>query len=188
MWREFLCFYAWDSCGQRHVFSGFPYMMSHSCKHNISGKPWWKFFQMCPKHLIELKNEMFRFWWSAIKVSLTSCQPHSCKQYISGPPWGNFFKYGTNVHLDTKINWLDIDDQMLKSLLPHILPIYVNTISQECLEGSSLHMAQMSIWTYKLIRTWLERHACKVQLEWLVEAYNPSLKLFPSLTSPFKSL
>lgn len=34
-----------------------------------------------------------------------------CERDISGTPFQKFFKYGTNIFLDPRMNWLDLSDQ-----------------------------------------------------------------------------
>ena len=57
---------------------------------------------------------------------------HSRERIISGMPWRNFFKFGINVLLDSRMNWLDFGGQRSRSLWPHVCPILV--ISLELLE------------------------------------------------------
>jgi len=42
-----------------------------------------------------------------------------CLSNISVISWGNFFKYGTNMPLDSKMNWLDFGGQRSRSPWPH---------------------------------------------------------------------
>ena len=41
--------------------------------------------------------------------------------------WQNFFKLGTNVHWDSRRNWLDFDSPRSRPLWPHVCPKVVNT-------------------------------------------------------------
>lgn len=42
------------------------------------------------------------------------CLSHSCEGDISGTSWRNVFRFGTNVHLHSKKNWLELERSEVK--------------------------------------------------------------------------
>lgn len=48
--------------------------------------------------------------------------PRSRQRYISGMPWGHFVSFSTNVHLDSRMNWLHFGVQSLSSPWPYKPP------------------------------------------------------------------
>lgn len=54
-----------------------------------------EFLQMWPKHSLGIKDELLRFSWSNVNVTMTSHPCHSCQLCISETPLGNFITSGT---------------------------------------------------------------------------------------------
>ena len=54
--------------------------------------------------LREFLDELIRFKWLKVKVTVTSCLPSSHDSDISGMLGRNSFKLGKNDHLDSKMN------------------------------------------------------------------------------------
>lgn len=50
--------------------------------------------------------------------NLSVCPSHYCERDISQSPWGNFIKSGTNVHLDSNMNWSEFGGQRSRSRSP----------------------------------------------------------------------
>ncbi len=86
----FLCLRASNSRGRRHyvvsVHHIFVNVISQECLEGISSK-------------LALRDEPIRFWWSKVKVTVTSCSSHSREHYISGTPGGNV------IHLAQMSTW-----------------------------------------------------------------------------------
>ncbi len=87
----------------------------------------------CPwlQHFISLSP------WSHYVFGL-SVRPSGC---------GIFFRICTNVHSDSQMSWLDFGGQRSRSLWPHVHPLLVNSLSQECLEEIFSQSVQTLTWT-----------------------------------------
>ena len=102
-----------------------------------------------------LWDELITFWWSKVKVHVTSRPYHSCD--LSRTPLSNFFKFGTNIQVELRMNGLEFSGQRSRSQWSHVRPILVNVISREHLRGISSNLAQTSTLTQGwdvLIRIW----------------------------------
>ncbi len=51
---------------------------------------------------------------AAVHLALQNRLSHSRERDISGMPGGNFITSGTNVHLDSRMNWLEFGGQRSK--------------------------------------------------------------------------
>ena len=87
-------------CGQSHY--ELSVCLSQCCECEISGQPCGDFLTF------GLKDEQIRFWWSKVKVTMTSCLSHSCDCNTSGTSGGNFITSGTNIY-DSRMNWFWIE-------------------------------------------------------------------------------
>ena len=71
-----------------------------------------RFLQIWYNCSVGPKEELIRFWWSKVKVTVTSqSSALPCEHNISGMPPGSSFKVGTSVQLDSSVNWFDLDSK-----------------------------------------------------------------------------
>ena len=113
----------------------------------LSGIPPWSYYTAYAQNGCVVCSDLYRISWLQKLVALCfrvvrpSVHPsHSRERDISGTPWGNFFKFGTNVHLDSRMNWFwfvkDHRD-LTKHIFGHKSRIHtlIMTILHKCLTG-----------------------------------------------------
>ena len=81
-------------------------------------------------------------------VMFSVCPSVTFSWNISDTPSGNFFKFGTNVHLDLRVNWFDFCDLTSISLLRM-------RYLRNALREFHYNWQQKSIWT-----RWTQRWTC----------------------------
>ena len=74
----------------------------HSSVPLISRTPWGNHPQNWHKHSLGLKNELICFWWSKVKVAVTSHPSHSLAHGRSGTASGSYITSDSSVPLDSK--------------------------------------------------------------------------------------
>lgn len=94
---SFLWRYVWLHC----IYARMNYADTLSCLH-ISDRIGWK--------------NMFSSCLSLCR-RLAACP--LCEIFILRTPWGNFFKFDTNIHLHSRINWLEFGGQRPRPLWPY---------------------------------------------------------------------
>lgn len=86
----------------------------------------WKIFPHATLAVIIHFNSENTYFYVSVPVTavapgcmFSGCPSKSGVLDISEMPQGNFFQFGTNVHLDSRMNWLDFRGQRSRLLWPH---------------------------------------------------------------------
>ena len=134
--EEFLKIWQKHPLGQRsRSLSPHIILMNHILRNNLR-----EFLQICHKCLLQLKDELIRFWWAKVKITVPSRNVR--ENNIAGIPWGNFFKSCTKFHLDLMMNWLESSSQRSRSLWPHM---WWNSLSILCKKSLEVKTACFSL-------------------------------------------
>ena len=121
--------------------------------------------------------KFYRSWTHCrfVAAALLQVAPPSPREHdTSGTPSGNLFKFDSNVHLDSRIGWLDFGGQRSRSLWPrrtcfffflhlesHLL---ASAISRGRLEGNPSDLTQTFPWAQWRTDLIFSRRGSKVKL------------------------